>query len=374
MFYCFYGESDLSYGVENLLNYTKKAGKAIIYNNEKDCFVDSNGKEIDIKDMKIYPRAGVFQEEKLCAAIEKHGGKSLCTKDNIDFCTSWLKHYKPIRKMQIYNGSELLDNDILNKIKKEYGNEIFFKTVKKDYSEQFETDYLLDKESLISRCIKEHQNDEFMISEPVKILKDDIGQKEYRIFVIENKIVSISRFTDYVFHKIDPEVYEKSLNIVNGLKDFPSSFVMDVFEYERNGKKEFDVLEFNPISASGSYLYNSLVNFNNNNILHDNEYLIAEEKMENLEEIKKRNQKKITGSASKLFNAPKSFSYDLKSIYMIGTTCGFLYDGIDRITKENLSMHGSVISFENLVVNELFLDSSISDDEVSIEGPIKRLK
>ena len=100
----------------------------------------------------------------------------------------------------------------------------------------------------------------------------------------------------------------------------------------------------------------------------------AEEKMENLEEIKKRNQKKITGSASKLFNAPKSFSYDLKSIYMIGTTCGFLYDGIDRITKENLSMHGSVISFENLVVNELFLDSSISDDEVSIEGPIKRLK
>lgn len=374
MFYCFYGESDLSYGVENLLNYTKKVGKAIIYNNEKDCFVDSNGKEIDIKDMKIYPRAGVFQEEKLCTAIEKHGGKSLCTKDNIDFCTSWLKHYKPIRKMQIYNGSELLDNDILNKIKKEYGNEIFFKTVKKDYSEQFETDYLLDKESLISRCIKEHQNDEFMISEPVKILKDDIGQKEYRIFVIENKIVSISRFTDYVFHKIDPEVYEKSLNIVNGLKDFPSSFVMDVFEYERNGKKEFDVLEFNPISASGSYLYNSLVNFNNNNILHDNEYLIAEEKMENLEEIKKRNQKKITGSASKLFNAPKSFSYDLKSIYMIGTTCGFLYDGIDRITKENLSMHGSVISFENLVVNELFLDSSISDDEVSIEGPIKRLK
>ena len=298
----------------------------------------------------------------------------MCTKDNIDFCTSWLKHYKPIRKMQIYNGSELLDDDILNKIKKEYGNEIFFKTVKKDYSEQFETDYLLDKESLISRCIKEHQNDEFMISEPVKILKDDIGQKEYRIFVIENKIVSISRFTDYVFHKIDPEVYEKSLNIVNGLKDFPSSFVMDVFEYERNGKKEFDVLEFNPISASGSYLYNSLVNFNNNNILHDNEYLIAEEKMENLEEIKKRNQKKITGSASKLFNAPKSFSYDLKSIYMIGTTCGFLYDGIDRITKENLSMHGSVISFENLVVNELFLDSSISDDEVSIEGPIKRLK
>lgn len=108
--------------------------------------------------------------------------------------------------------------------------------------------------------------------------------------------------------------------------------------------------------------------------MHDNEYLIAEEKMENLEEIKKRNQKKITGSASKLFNVPKSFSYDLKSIYMIGTTSGFLYDGIDRITKENLSMHGSVISFENLVVNELFLDSSISDDEVSIEGPIKRLK
>lgn len=374
MFYCFYGESDLSYGAENLLNYTKKIGKAIIYNNEKDCFVDFNGKEIDIKDMKIYPRAGVFQEEKLCAAIERHGGKTLCTKDNIDFCTNWLKHYKPIRKMQIYNGRELLDDDILNKIKKEYGNEIFFKTVKKDYSEQFETDYLLDKESLISRCIKEHQNDEFMISEPVKILKDDIGQKEYRIFVIENKIVSISRFTDYVFHKIDPEVYEKSLNIVNGLKDFPSSFVMDVFEYERNGKKEFDVLEFNPISASGSYLYNSLVNFNNNNILHDNEYLIAEEKMENLEEIKKINKKKITGSASKLFNVPKSFSYDLKSIYMIGTTSGFLYDGIDRITKENLSMHGSVISFENLVVNELFLDSSISDDEVSIEGPIKRLK
>lgn len=127
MFYCFYGESDLSYGVENLLNYTKKVGKAIIYNNEKDCFVDSNGKEIDIKDMKIYPRAGVFQEEKLCAAIEKHGGKSLCTKDNIDFCTSWLKHYKPIRKMQIYNGSELLDDDILNKIKKSMEMKYFLK-------------------------------------------------------------------------------------------------------------------------------------------------------------------------------------------------------------------------------------------------------
>ena len=70
-----------------------------------------------------------------------------------------------------------------------------------------------------------------------------------------------------------------------------------------------------------------------------------------------------------------------KSVFL-KLLCGFykptsgkiLYDGIDRITKENLSMHGSVISFENLVVNELFLDSSISDDEVSIEGPIKRLK
>ena len=111
-------------------------------------------------------------------------------------------------------------------------------------------------------------------------------KKEYRVFVIEGKIVSISRFTDYVFHKIEPSIYEKALKITSNLKGFPSSYVIDFFEYEKNGNKKFDVLGFTPSPASGTYLYNSIIDFCSNNILHENIYQISLEKRSKLEEKK----------------------------------------------------------------------------------------
>ena len=238
----------------------------------------------------------------------------------------------------------MLDEKTINRIKEEYGNIIFFKTIMKDYSGNLNVEYLKDKESLISRTLSYHLDDEFIICEKVKITKDDLGQKEYRLFVVDGKITSISRTTPYVFHKIEPHVYEEAKKIVEKAKLIASSFVMDIFEYEKDDKIAIDVVEFNPIVASGLYLYNSLIDLSGNNILHNDIYLVGFEQREKLKDLIEMDCKIIKSNPSKLFNSLNTFAGDLKSIYVSGGPGTISYDIVDTITDDMLKEHGSIMN------------------------------
>lgn len=358
MKYCFVYEKKEAY--EDIIKYLLEKDIAIFYSKKNDVFMDKGGNKIDITGMKIYPKTGVYQAGYLCDAIVNKGGIPLVTRKENEKVDNWPNYYKTKRKLKVFKGKELLDKNVCEQIKREYGNEVFFKTLNKNYSEIINVDYLLDDKSLLSRTIKAHENDKFVISEKVNRKKDNIGNLEYRVFVIEGRIKSISRITDTVFHKIDKEVYEKILEIIKSLKDFSSSYVIDVFEYLKKEETVFDVVEFNSLPASGTYLYNSIIDFFEENMLHDDIYKIAVEKSKYLEEIKRLNNNKIDIEGSKYFEDQGSFAYDLIGIYMFGGTGMLHFDGVNKIDRDSLGMHGSLISLDNILSSDNFIDEDLT--------------
>ena len=90
-----------------------------------------------------------------------------------------------------------------------------------------------------------------------------MGTKEYRCVVIDGKIYNISRFTFFQNHKIENKVLDFASNIV---KNYPGTYVVDLME---DSKGLIDIVEFNPIEASGMYLYNSICDMSLD-LKHDN--------------------------------------------------------------------------------------------------------
>lgn len=344
MYYCFIKNMKDSDDDEYIKKYCSLNNTAIFYSINEDKFYDKDNNVISISSKKIFPKTWAKYEEAICDAIKKHGGLSIVSKEEIIRCLNWYKYYNTKRKLEMLKGRDLLDYETINRIKEEYGNIIFFKTIMKDYSGNLNVEYLKDKESLISRTLSYHLDDEFIISEKVKITKDDLGQKEYRLFVVDEKITSISRTTPYVFHKIEPHVYEEAKKIVEKAKLIASSFVMDIFEYEKDDEIVIDVVEFNPIVASGLYLYNSLIDLSDNNILHDDVYLVGFEQREKLKDLIEMDYKIIKSNPSKLFNSLNTFAGDLKSIYVSGEPGTISYDIVDTITDDMLKKHGSIMN------------------------------
>ncbi len=367
MIYCFVKGLEFSNFLENSKQYCLENDMAIFYSKKEDIFVDKDGNIIDIKGMKIFPKTGVYESDYLCDAILNKGGIPIVTKEENHVVDSWPNYYKTKRKLNVFTGKELLDKEICESIKKEYGNEVFFKTLNKNYSEIIKVNYLIDHESVLSRTIKAHENDKFVISEVVNRKKDEIGNLEYRIFVIDGRIKNISRITSTVFHKIDKYVYDKVLEIIESLKNFPKSYVVDVFEYERQGKEEFDVVEFNSLPASGIYLYNSIIDFSEENMFHDDIYKIAVEIRDYLEKIKSFNNTTINVNGSKHFEDRGSFAYDLIGVYLFGFAGGMHFDGIKEVRSEMLGKHGCLmngfVSSKNLTSD----DRIYSEDDGSTE-------
>ena len=135
------------------------------------------------------------------------------------------------------------------------------------------------------------------------IKEDKIGTKEYRCVVIDGKIYNISRLTFCQNHKIENKVLDFALNIV---KNYPGTYVVDLME-DSNGL--IDIVEFNPIEASGMYLYNSICD-KSLDLKHDNTDL--DKKIIAAEVIKP-----VLNSRCK-WNNYGMFASDLRSICMIG--------------------------------------------------------
>ena len=154
---------------------------------------------------------------------------------------------------------------------------IFIKTAKKDAAFTCTLTELFDPESALHKVIKErHLNDFFIVSEIMEQAKDEYGRKEYRCIIFDGKLNSISRYTDDLLHRIEPEVVEAAERIISQMakvRGWPTYYVIDLLEYiTADGEREIDVVEFNPITAAGTFLYNSMDVHNKPDLLHDDIY------------------------------------------------------------------------------------------------------
>lgn len=345
IYHCYIQQlAEQSFELPSIL-YLKKQGQFCFYNPESDGFYTPDLNSIDITGKEIIPHNFANDEMQLFhKAIREHGGIISKDIEQIKKVYNWLDYYTPKRRMRKISGRELIEPEILSKIEQLYGSEIFFKTLEKSYSEIVKTEYLKIQDTIIGIALERHLDDVFIISEVVDILKDDIGNKEYRVFVFDNQILNISRHTNVFLHKIDYSVYQKAQQIVDvmKIKGFPSSYVVDLFEYmTKDGNIDIDVVEFNGFSAAGRYLYNSVSEIPTLDMLHENILNIAIEKRDlvNLCLLPDPKYKDFVDgfTASKYCDMPGSFANDLKVLNGFNNVMTFdnKFDLGRRITEYN---------------------------------------
>lgn len=242
-------------------------------------------------------------------------------------------------------GKDLLDEEVIERLEQIYGTELFLKTLNKDFSSVIPIELLKDKECAFYKTLVYHPNTEFFISEKVNIEQDQYGEKEYRCFVVDGEIYNISRFTSQILHEIEPQVLEKVQKIVASLKGiFPKNYVLDVFEYELNGDKDLDVVEFNSIDASGLYLYNSCIE-KSEDLLHTDPNYVATEFRSSLEDC--TSEGKITIDRQNLYSIPGTFSNDLCGMCMFGVLGVKVLDA--HISPQDFGRHVPMINLGSFV-------------------------
>lgn len=214
---------------------------------------------------------------------------------------------------------------------------------------------LLDRECAFYKALLYHLDDDFIISKKVNILEDEYGQKEYRFFVINNEVYNISRCTTSILHRIDSDILNEALRVIESLKGvFPGYYVVDLMEYELDKKRYIDVVEFNTISSSGLYLYNSCLK-KSSDLLHQDINKIAEEFADNIDKCSTLG--KVLNDASNLYNMKDSFANHLRSICLFGTP--EMGDIIDfDICNKDFARKTPIIDFSKMIsLDDNFLGS-----------------
>lgn len=255
-YYCFSVDWG-SFGLES--KYAKDLGVYIFYDEKKDIFLNKDGEEIDIQGIEMLPRTGVLEAHRLADAIDKHGGISVVNNDDYETTLNWPNYIRTKRQCVIMSGQEIIDSP--EKIIELFGTEkVFFKTKDKNYSQVIDIEQLLNKQGNFYKALNNHANDDFIISDVVKIVEDEFGPLEYRGFVVDGRLLNVSRIHDFLMGSVPSFVLDKMEVTINSLKDssFPNSYVVDLFVFEDGDKADVDVLECNPIISSGTYLYNSV--------------------------------------------------------------------------------------------------------------------
>lgn len=150
----------------------------------------------------------------------------------------------------------------------------------------------------------------------MELVKDQYGTKEYRCFVKNHQLMNIFRMTDTILHQIDEKIFIYASKIIAELKDiFLSDYVLDVVEKWQDNQIEMDIVEFNPIHCSRSYLYNSIME-QSSDILHQNIWSLPNEKKEEKESFVLEGT--MIECRKNLYDCKNGFAADLRSIYLIG--------------------------------------------------------
>lgn len=284
----------------------------IYYDEEEQVFKDENDNKVDVQNKEVFPVSFVLQLPALIKALIDNGAIIPNTQEQINCVEEWYNHIVTQRNLISFTGDMVNDPEFLNYIYEVFGRnpEVFLKTAKKDFNGLIDLSELYEEESDLRKAMKYHENEEFILSEKVDINEDEIGKKEYRIFIYKGRIMNISRITDTVYHTIPSDLIEYVEELLLRLpKNFPRTFVLDVFSYNHM----YDVLECNPIEASGRYLYNTVFSISQD-LTHTNIESIPPEK----DSTKVSYSSEETMKPSTLVKVQGSFAKDYDDIKRYG--------------------------------------------------------
>lgn len=303
----------------------------IYYAEQEEVFKDENDSIVDVHNKEVFPVSFIFQLPALIQALTDNGAIIPNTQEQIHMVEEWYNHIVTNRNMISFTGEMLDDPEFLNYIYEVFGQnpEVFLKTAKKDFNGLIDLTELYDENSDLRKAFKYHEDEEFILSEKVEINQDEIGNQEYRIFIYKGRIMNISRITDTVYHTIPQDLIDYVEKLLSRLpRNFPRTFVLDVFSYQHM----YDVLECNPIEASGRYLYNSVFSISED-LTHTNIESIPEEKdstkvsYSNEEAMKPSTLVKVQGSFAKDYDDIKRYGKRVEGfVHIFGLPEGIKID------------------------------------------------
>ena len=277
MLYCFNAKHfDNSERTNKEIEYAISKKIFIYYDEQAQVFKDENDNIVDVHNQEVFPVSFVFQLPTLIKALTDNGAIIPNTMEQIHMVEEWYDHLYTERNLISFRGDMINDLEFLYFLEEVFHRnpEVFLKTVKKDFNGLIDLSELFDEQSDLRRAFRYHEDEEFILSEKVEINEDEMGREEYRIFIYKGRIMNISRITDTTYHTVPDSLIEYVEELLTKIpRNFPRSFVLDVFSYGHM----YDILECNPIEASGRYLYNSVFSISND-LTHSNIEAIPEEK------------------------------------------------------------------------------------------------
>ena len=255
-------------------------GKLLLFDLRNNRFISKYGKKVDITGKIIFPRSNIADAEILLKSIEEKGGISIISLDDYNAINYWFTKVKTKREYIQTTLKEFKENLLYYQAK--FGSNVFIKPIVKEFSDVCEIKtqipigpfkylnedmlkminnlgFIVDSLNVDIEASIKDVNTEILVTKPVEIVMDDFGRREWRAFVVNNALVSLSRCSEKEI-PIEKDVYRRVRSLIEKEKGkIPSSYVMDVFEYYKNGRIIFDILEYNPIIDSGRYNNNCIV-------------------------------------------------------------------------------------------------------------------
>jgi len=228
-----------------------------------------NFEEFDIQNSIVFPRSFITYEEELLTNISMAGALSIQTKEDCEKITNWPQYIQPIHRRVIPTSYKEFQVNA-EKYRLMF-NKLFLKTAIKSnihfvlkfygHIKLGETNLFFTKPPLFNI----NSDDTVFLSEAFESIEDQENSmdcREYRVFVLNNSLLSISRsYIDYP--TIIPEkvklFVEKQINRASAIDKFPSSYVLDVGEIKIGDKEVIDIIEYNAISSSGLEVSNHLI-------------------------------------------------------------------------------------------------------------------
>ncbi len=253
---------------QELMDAAKERDMLIVFDrNTKKFYIDSE--EIEIRDKVIFPRSFISTEKELLNQLEENGALSIQTKEDLGKIMNWPQKIQPVHRRVVQTTYEDFQNNS-EKYKLFFKN-IFLKTVKKSHTHCILKYFgYIDLEgekyfTTIPTLMNVSLKDSIFLSDVFESIEDEKNNmdcKEYRVFVLNNSLLSISRsYVDYPT-EVPNEVIlfvEDQIKNISSVPNFPNSYVLDVGQILMDGKEVIDIIEFNPISSSGLEVCNHLV-------------------------------------------------------------------------------------------------------------------
>lgn len=266
---------------QKMLLQAKEQDKLIEYDRSTNKFY-KNLEEISIEGLTIFPRSPIDESKNLIETIINNKGNCLETLNDYEVITNWPLYIGTInRKTVLTTYQEFQDNYLKYK---EMFKKKFLKTARKSNIHnslksfgKIKTMFLVTDNLSTNKSNQAADgifvtnpplfnlslNENIILSETFEKISDKHNNcLEYRVFVINNELYSISRsYVDYDT-ELSKDIFYfaiEEINIIKQQKNFPANYVMDITKARIDGKEVIDIIEFNPICCSGLEVSHNLV-------------------------------------------------------------------------------------------------------------------